>query len=501
MSSFFLLNNLHFALEVLGSLAFLVVAWLAFDAFLIRRDFITASRGVGFIFLALWQVVHAFNFTSDLADFAGYALYLLGLIFILWNMFLEKPVERPEFKAILILPSLGALVLQLNIVVAAGFLLITFLAYTQYKKELKKSLMPFLISFSFLSLGALTSIFYAQDSLGALWILGHIFQLAGFLALGWWVWSYLALRIREELLMIFLSFTLFTAILVSLTFSTILISRIEAETKANLFTDVKVLDLVIKRFEQESLAKAKFIATSPTLKSALQKNNFIALEAELNKLLESEALGFLTVVDKDGYVVLRAHALSKKDDILANEVAVKSALGGNSYATLETSSVEKFSIRAASPLVIRNEIVGAVVAGFPLDSVFADKIKKVTGLEMSIFEGDIKVATTMFNADGRTRSIGIRETNPRVLETVIANGKDITLRTTILSNPFVASYLPLKDNEGEIIGMLSAARKQSDIAETANTTNRLTLVIVVIIMLILVAPIYLITKRLSQEMH
>ena len=56
MSLFFLFNNLHFAVEILGALAFLIVGWLALDAFLIRRDFTTATRWIGFGFLVLWQV-------------------------------------------------------------------------------------------------------------------------------------------------------------------------------------------------------------------------------------------------------------------------------------------------------------------------------------------------------------------------------------------------------------------------------------------------------------
>ena len=54
MSLFFWLNNIHYSLQLFGGLAFLLVAWLAIDSFLIRRDFITFSRGLGFLFLAVW---------------------------------------------------------------------------------------------------------------------------------------------------------------------------------------------------------------------------------------------------------------------------------------------------------------------------------------------------------------------------------------------------------------------------------------------------------------
>jgi sensor histidine kinase regulating citrate/malate metabolism len=73
------------------------------------------------------------------------------------------------------------------------------------------------------------------------------------------------------------------------------------------------------------------------------------------------------------------------------------------------------------------------------------------------------------------------------------------LRTSIFSRPYLASYLPIKNADGNIVGMLSAAKAQNEILETAQQTNRLTLAAVVIIMIIMVMPIYLVTRRLSGE--
>ena len=499
MSLFFLLNNLHFFLEILGALVFLIVAWLAFDAFIIRKNFLTASRMIGFLLLAVWQIIHALHSSSDVLNFVAYAFCFGGIGFVLFNIAKEAAVERPEFKAVLFLPPLVALQQPFDVAIAIGFFLITLVSFRQYKRELKKSLMPFWIGFLFLSLGALASVFYTQDSLSAVWAIGHLLGLIGFFALAAWVWSYLQLRIREELLLVFISFALLMAVTVSLTFSTILISRIETQTKNSLLTDVKVLDLAILRLQEEALAKTRLLASRTDIKKNLEENNFLQLEKIANELLQEEKLGFLIVLDKEGYVVLRAHALTKKEDNLSNERAVAKALEGESFVTIEASPVEKFSIRAASPIMKNGEMIGAIVAGFPLDNVLADSIKRITGLEVSIFENNIRVATTAFNPDGKTRSVGIKQTDVLVTQTVLEKGQDITLSTTILSRPYLASYLPIRNTEGNIVGMISAAKPQQEILETANTTNRLTLIVVVIIMLTLTLPIYFITRRLSEE--
>lgn len=484
---------------MLGAITFLAVAWLAFDALKLRHDFLTASRGIGFLLLAVWQVWHAFQISSVSWGYAGYGIYILGVIFILWNLFLEKPIARPEFKAILILPPLAAAAWWANIFAAAGLVLITLLSYRQYNYELKKTLKPFWMGFALFSVAAVLGIFYATDDLEFGWMLEHILKLAGFLMLGRWVWKYLELRIREEMLLIFLSFAFIMAVIVSLTFSTILMGRIEESTKSGLRIDAKVMELALWRAQEEAFAKARLLAADPEIVSAALRNDFEALERILEKKMRDEKLGFLLVTSKEGEVMLRTHALSQKDDDLSREFAVGSALQGEAAVSIESSPAEKFSIRAAAPILDKSRVAGAVVAGFLLDNAFADGMRRVTGLDMTIFDGDVRAATTLFGPDGRTRGTGLTETNTAVLDKVLRGGEELTLRTFIFSRPYLASYIPLRNSEGLAVGMIEVVAPQREILETAASTNRLTLVVVSIIMLILMAPIYIITKRLSGE--
>lgn len=500
MASFFLLNNLHFFSEIIGALVFGIVAWLAFDAFLIRRDFLTASRGIGFLYLGAWQVMHALNLPSDFTGYIAYVLYLIGLGFVLWNSVLEAPDGRPAFRAIVILPALSTFSRSLSFVATAGLAAIAWQAYRQYKNESKKSLSPFIIAFGMLAAGSFLSIFYNPESPGFWWIAGHLLELTGFFFLVWWVWNYLQLRIREEMLLIFVSFALFMAVIVSMTFSTILSTRVENEAKSNLITNTRVLDFAVTRLKEEALAKARFLAGDGDLGQALAGNKFAALQSTSEKFIQKEKLGFLTLLDKNGGVILRANALASKDENLSREEAVSSALSGRAKVSIESSPVEKFSIRAASPVGGKGRITGVVVAGFQLDNALVDRIKDITGLEMSIFDGNTRVASTAFNSDGRTRSTGVKEIDPTVTEKVLKKGEAVTLNTTFLSRPYLASFVPLRSADGRIVGMTSAAKPQREILDAAGATSRLTLAIVMAIMLILIAPIYLVTKKFAREL-
>lgn len=502
MSLFFLSYNLHFALEMAGAVAFLAMAWLGFDALRVRRDFVTASRGIGFLLLAAWQVLHSLEISTLFGGYALYSVQILGVIFILWNMILEKPVARPEFKAVLVLPSLAVVSLWSDLFTALIFLLVAFLSFRQYKVELKKVLLPFWIGFLFLALGRLADMVYGQISaVGGLWISGHAIEALGFIFLACWVWKYLAERIREEMLLIFLSLSFLMAVFVSLTFSVILSEKIADEVKANLSANVRVMDFAIKRQIEEARAKTRLIASDPKLAEAVFTNDFSAMQNILEGKMEGESLGFLGVTDREGEVLLRAHALSQKEDSAREEEAVGRALRGEAYVTLESGLAEKFSIRAASPILRKEKIVGVVFAGFILDSAFADNIKRVTGLDVSILEGDWRVGSTLFAPDGRTRGTDTRQADKKIAEIVLHSGKSLSVQTLIFSRPYLASYVPLQNAEGKIVGMLEAAVPQKDIAEAASSTNRLTLLASVIMMLVLMVPIYFIIKRLEREIH
>lgn len=489
-------------------MVFLAVAWLAFDAYMVRRDFATASRGIGFGLMAVWYTFHAFHFGNDLFNYLGYVFYFAGLIFVLVNLLKEAPAGRPKFEAVLVLPSLGAVVYNLNLMAAVGFALIAIFAFRQYKKESKKALIPFIWGFSFLALGAVLSIIYNPDRTEGLWFLGHIFEVAGFMALGWWVWSYLQLRIREELLLILVSLTLVMAVAVGLIFSTLLVNNVESSTRANLSANIKVLNLAVTGLKEEALAKVELLAKRDDLVSALAANNFVELERLAGEYMKEKRLGFLSVLDKDGNVVLRAHALTKKDDNLFNETVVAGVLKeGRADVSIGPSVAEGLSVRAAAPLIQQTtvnrqqstNVVGVLLGGFQLDNAFVDSLKKLTGFDVSVYDREAISATTILNPDRKSRSVGLSEVNREVLGSVFVEKRDISISNSISSRPYLAAYLPILDNENGVIGMLSAAKAQNEILDTVTRTNRLTFVTSAIILLILVMPLWWVTKRLTGE--
>ncbi|MDO8521376.1 MAG: cache domain-containing protein [bacterium] len=506
MSLPFIINNLHFTVELIGALCFLVMAWLAADAYIAGKQARQLWRVLGFCSLGVAQLLHTFNISNDLLGIGGGTLVIFGLLLIIVSFFTGPKIASFSYgnnasntqksPALLFIPAFSSVAVYFDILAAVAFSLIAFLSIRQMQKEFDRSQKYFWMGFFALALGVLAALFWKGTN-G--FIVEHMFRLVGFSLLSMWVWQYLKLRLRESVVLIFISLTLFIATIVTLAFSTILMSKIEAETRTSLSIDTRVIDLAVDGLREEARVKAALLSEEGDMTNALKEKNSAKLEGLLTDALDREKLGFLLVTDVSGTVLLRAHALSRYGDSLANESAVASALIGEPKTVIESSPVEQFSIRAATPLLDDGEIVGVLVAGYPLDNVFADRMKKVTGLEMSVYEGEKVVATTALATDGRTRLSGISVLDKGVVSTVLVNGKETIAHVELRGEQFLASYVPLMNGEGEVIGMLSASKPQQEIIALANATNRLTLISVMTLLLILALPLYALTRRLLGE--
>jgi hypothetical protein len=491
----FLVNNFHFAFELFGALVFLMAGWLSFDAYTAQKEATTFFRFAGFGVGSISLVIHALNFDSDVMSYLASFLYIIAILLILISFF---QIKKLEVSAILVIPAFSMWNPSLSGVSFLLFSIVSYLSFRQFKKEFNRTWIPLSIAFAFLSADSLLETFNTNSQVSIFFVSAHLLKIIGIGFLARWVWQYLSLRIRESAILIFISTALFLSTVVTLAFSTILISRIASETEASLLTDGKVFDLTIQSLKEESSAKARVMAQNTDLISALSKNDTASLERVLEGLLEDEKVGFITVADNNGDVVLRAHALTKRGDSIAGERVFEEASGGNNFVTVEDDAVERLSIRAGSQIFENNKPLGVIITGYPLDYAMVDGIKKVTGLEMLVYDTTKSVAGTALARDGRTRIVGLDIPNEKIKADVLTNGGLETARIDMYGQSFLSSFLPLYNGDGKIIGMISAAKSEQNILDIANATNRLTLITIIITMLILTWPIYLLTNRITS---
>ncbi len=105
------------------------------------------------------------------------------------------------------------------------------------------------------------------------------------------------------------------------------------------------------------------------------------------------------------------------------------------------------------------------------DTNFVDTIQNLTGYYVTIFHNDTRVSTNLPNKDG-SRAIGTTATT-EVSDNVLNKGNTYTAEINLLGNNTRAYYMPLKDKNDNVIGMLFIGMDQSSIKQhISSITNK-----------------------------
>ena len=118
----------------------------------------------------------------------------------------------------------------------------------------------------------------------------------------------------------------------------------------------------------------------------------------------------------------------------------------------------------------------------------------------SIYGGDKVSATTLLAEDKITRRVGTKESDKKVLDSVLIRGQGFTGTTELLNTPYYVSYLPLRDVDQTPVGMLFAGSPQIVVLQTAGNSIQLTFVVAGILWLLAIIPCYLIAGYIAKQL-
>jgi len=129
----------------------------------------------------------------------------------------------------------------------------------------------------------------------------------------------------------------------------------------------------------------------------------------------------------------------------------------------------------------------------------AEKMKELFGGEATIFNHDLRVATTIKKADG-SRAVGTALQGP-AREAVIDRGGSYLGEAVILETPHFAAYMPIKDDSGAVIGALFVGEKKADYLAAYDQLKYLTICLAVVLAGALSLVGYLILQRALVPLH
>jgi len=525
----FFLQNFHFALNLGAGLVMLMVTWLTFDSWLNRKQNKELWRWLGFLLLTisflLRSTVVGQSTTSSLSHWQSWlatTCQLVSYVLIIISQILDPLQPKPKTKGLGIddpaAPAEGEIALGVNpalvVFLPLGSLAIAGMYYRRATKGLERHLLPVSISFLFLALSdiaalatlarhsANVTVYNLAAVFGPIWLLEQAFLLVGVVILGRWAWQYLVTRLQSQLFMIVTSMIAGIFLVVATSFTYLLIDNVRTQALDNLNIAAKTLNYAITAKQSETLSQAESLASNPDFINAVAAGDHDRLNTLTASFLASKKLSSLIITNTDGAVLIRGEDPDRHGDSISSDTAIRRAAIGTESSTVAVVAgvlAPSVLLRSTTPLKQNNLVVGAVTVGLTIGSEFVDGIKAATNLDTTIYAGEVRSATTFTAADGKSRLIGLKETDPKVLIKVLKNNQTFEGQTSSNNTSYLAVFAPLKDADNATVGMLFVGEPQAKLFETASRSVELSFLIVGLLLLLSIYPSYRVATLISNQ--
>jgi len=227
-----------------------------------------------------------------------------------------------------------------------------------------------------------------------------------------------------------------------------------------------------------------------------------------------EMLGMdaIIVADHNGITLARSHLPHSYGDDVTGVPSIAAGLRGEVLTLYTPTPTAPMVMTTSSPIMDGDRFFGSVVANFDVGmNHFLDRIYEIFTVDAMVFVGNTSVSSTVVNPETGQRAVGIIA-DPEIVAAVIQRGQHVSLRQDLLGVPYLSYYFPLRNADGNPIGMffLGISQELAIATTTASRTNTLiisfvALVVIGIVLFLLVSktlkPINLLTKALDDTAH
>jgi len=133
------------------------------------------------------------------------------------------------------------------------------------------------------------------------------------------------------------------------------------------------------------------------------------------------------------------------------------------------------------------------------DTILVDQIKSFFGGTATIFMKDKRISTNVLNPDG-TRAVGTQLKGP-VHDVIFQQKASYRGNAQILGKPYFVAYDPIKDQQGEIIGVLYVGIPKNDYFAAFNTIVMFVIAIAVILISAVSVMSYFYMRKLTLPLN
>ena len=134
------------------------------------------------------------------------------------------------------------------------------------------------------------------------------------------------------------------------------------------------------------------------------------------------------------------------------------------------------------------------------DSDVLDQIKQDSNINVSIFYGNTRILTTLHNLDGQ-RIIGTK-LDEEIADDILAGHEYLNPNMDIEGIQYYGFYLPLRQSNGDVIGIIFTGRAKAEIAADSSITNCTRSLVIAVLLVFLTGGIFaaVLVRRMMREL-
>ncbi len=280
-------------------------------------------------------------------------------------------------------------------------------------------------------------------------------------------WSF-DISIRHKILLVVIMSVLIPMVFSIYISERIVSQKIEDEWNTRLLNSLNSAKYYFEDYQQKAKDSATILSSFSELRTYTIESNNLKASQFLVQLTSELGLDFVLIADQNKKLIARTDQPSKYGDDLSNDFMVKSGLAGLKAVSIETMD-KAIYIQSAAP--IKSDIsatgvttIGTVVTQYNIDKRFLEYVKKLNGLETTLYIKDNIISTLLDEKDSKYKDIKASLKVDGDIESKLLKGKETQFETKRVNNkPYYIAYSSLRDRKGEVVGLLSVAVAQDSI--------------------------------------
>ena len=251
------------------------------------------------------------------------------------------------------------------------------------------------------------------------------------------------------------------------------------------------------------LGLARLVAADPVVDRAVRSDDRQALIVHLTPFYADLNADVMDVIDARGRVVVRMEDTLAAGDLVSGRPSVRKALAGGEVVVPESDLPHReaaggYALRATVPIRSGDRVIGAVVVGRQLDSIFAARIGHALDANVNLIAGNQRTGTTLTDSHGLPAT-GLPEP-PSVLARITTGETSIA---TVQENggSALSGLVPLAGADGRWIGAVEVVYPLEPLYDVIKGLSLLLLVLGAVVVAVGTLLALDISRRLTSRLR